>query len=244
MRPFSAHDILQVWELGQGRHPVDRALLCLAIACPEMTWDEMAALTIGQRDARLLTLREQTFGATLNGFAQCPRCAERLEFAVAVPDLRAESTADGGAQERELVSEGLVLRFRPLNSWDLAAVAGCEDVEAARRLLMQRCVRQPSGEEEASSLNELSEEVVAQLALRIADCDPQAEVLLSLNCPACDHHWRALFDIESFFWTEICTQAQRLLREVHTLARAYGWREVDILSMSAIRRQMYLEMVS
>jgi len=51
------------------------------------------------------------------------------------------------------------------------------------------------------------------------------------------------FDIASFFWAEICVQAKRLLREVHTLARAYGWREMDILSMSPARRQFYLEMV-
>ena len=35
----------------------------------------------------------------------------------------------------------------------------------------------------------------------------------------------------------------RLLRQVHTLAMAYGWREIDILSMSALRRQVYLEML-
>ena len=51
-------------------------------------------------------------------------------------------------------------------------------------------------------------------------------------------------DIASFFWSEIHSWAQRALREVATLARAYGWREADILSMSARRRQAYLEMIS
>jgi hypothetical protein len=53
-----------------------------------------------------------------------------------------------------------------------------------------------------------------------------------------------MFDIGAFLWEEIAAQARRLLREVHTLARAYGWREADILVMSAARRQAYLEMVS
>ncbi len=53
-----------------------------------------------------------------------------------------------------------------------------------------------------------------------------------------------MFDVVSFFWSEICVQAKRLLREVHTLARAYGWREADILNMSTARRQFYLEMVT
>jgi hypothetical protein len=33
------------------------------------------------------------------------------------------------------------------------------------------------------------------------------------------------------------------LREVHTLAWAYGWREADILAMSPARRQFYIELV-
>jgi hypothetical protein len=30
---------------------------------------------------------------------------------------------------------------------------------------------------------------------------------------------------------------------VHLLARAYGWRETDILALSARRRQSYIELI-
>src|SRR5215213_21668 len=106
MRPLSAYDLLKVWEVGEDLHPLDRALTLLAVACPELTWDELAALSVGQRDARLLALREQTSGSRLNGFAECPRCAERLEFDVAVADVRmGELDAEEGALE--LVTDGL-----------------------------------------------------------------------------------------------------------------------------------------
>jgi hypothetical protein len=62
-----------------------------------------------------------------------------------------------------------------------------------------------------------------------------------LTCAACGHRWSALFDIVAFFWTELCVRAERLLVEVHTMARAYGWREADILAMSEARRHCYLE---
>ncbi|HEX2516118.1 MAG TPA: phage baseplate protein, partial [Chloroflexota bacterium] len=39
------------------------------------------------------------------------------------------------------------------------------------------------------------------------------------------------------------TRARRLLREVHTLARAYGWREAEILALPGRRRQTYLDLV-
>ena len=53
--------------MGQDQHPLDRALTLLA-ACPELTRDELAALSVGQRGglARLLTLRERTFGPALS----------------------------------------------------------------------------------------------------------------------------------------------------------------------------------
>ena len=46
----------------------------------------------------------------------------------------------------------------------------------------------------------------------------------------------------SFLWTEIEAWAWRMLSDVHTLARAYGWGERDILALSPTRRQFYLEM--
>ena len=77
----------------------------------------------------------------------------------------------------------------------------------------------------------------------MAEADPQAEVELALNCPACGEGWQAPFDIESFFWDEIGAWARRVLGEVHVLASSYGWRESDILNMSAWRRQFYIDLI-
>jgi hypothetical protein len=77
----------------------------------------------------------------------------------------------------------------------------------------------------------------------MGQADPLADLTLLATCPACGHNWRILFDIVSYFWDEIQAWGGRLMREVHTLASAYGWRETDILAMSAWRRQRYLEMI-
>ncbi|HXI74354.1 MAG TPA: hypothetical protein VNG94_02120, partial [Pyrinomonadaceae bacterium] len=86
--------------------------------------------------------------------------------------------------------------------------------------------------------------VTDAVAKRMAEADPQADLRLDLSCPACGHRWQALFDIDSFFWSEINAWAQRVLTEVHALASAYGWRERDILDLSPRRRQFYLGLVS
>ena len=91
------------------------------------------------------------------------------------------------------------------------------------------------------ALPDSAEELVLQV---LDELDPQADVRLNLICPSCGHGWHALFDIATYFWREIDDWAQRTLRDVHTLAMAYGWREADILGLSAWRRQAYLQMVT
>ena len=82
---------------------------------------------------------------------------------------------------------------------------------------------------------------MAAVLQAMSELDPEAETRFDLVCAACGHLWSALFDITAFFWTEIQALAQRLLHDVTTLARLYGWREADILAMSNTRRTYYLE---
>ncbi len=284
MHGLLAQELLYIWEMSLQQHPVDRALTILAVALPEMPRDELLALSAGQRDAHLLAVRERTFGSQLAGFAECPDCQERLEFALDVADIRAMPQIENGTEGAtkdvteiedgtggainlaprqgvyEVTIEGYDLRFRLPDSLDLAQIARCGDVDAARNLLVQRCVvhaailadKSAMGEINrplhldvaGASLVDLPETVIAALAEYMMQCDPQADVQLNLSCPACGQSWLVMFDVVSFFWSEICGQAKRLLREVDTLARAYGWREADILNMSTARRQFYLEMVT
>ncbi len=254
MHSLSARGLLHVWEVALQQHPVDRALTILAMALPEMPRDELLALSVGQRDAHLLAVRERTLGSQIAGFTECSACQERLEFVFDVADIRVVPQTEEGmrgtmncaptSQVHELTIEEYDLRFRLPNSVDLAQIVRCGDVIAARDLLVQRCVLQASQDGVEVAVVALPETVMAILVESMKQYDPQAEVRLNLDCPACGQSWSVMFDIVSFFWNEICVQAKRLLREVHTLARAYGWREADILSMSAARRQFYLEMVT
>jgi hypothetical protein len=88
----------------------------------------------------------------------------------------------------------------------------------------------------------LPDHIVTVVATQMAAADPQADVELALSCPACAHGWQVVFDIADFFWQEIHAWAKVMLRSVHTLARAYGWREADVLALTPTRRQFYLEL--
>jgi hypothetical protein len=240
MRPLSASQIIGAWERGISQHPVARALTLLAAGWPDCGPESLAALGIGQRDARLLNMRENLFGPTLEASARCPRCTRALEFTLRTTDLATHGA--GRDEPSEVTAEGVVVRCRAPNSSDLQAIAPCTDVAHARSLLIQRCVLEASRDGIAVPCDSLSEPVVARLAALLAESDPVADITVNLECPECSQGWRLVFDIAAFFWDEIDALARRLLLEVHTLARAYGWSEGDILAMSPARRQLYVEM--
>ncbi len=242
MRALSASELLNAWEGGLGQPPVERALALLAAACPHTAPEALAKLSIGRRDALLLTLREWTFGAKLSSLAPCPGCGQYLELNFGMADIRVKS--DGEPPESlSLHADGYELHFRLPNSLDLTAAAMSKDVATARIALFERCLLPNHESGEAQRVDALPTTILDKVMETMAEADPQADVQLALRCPTCAHEWQAAFDIVSFFWSEITAWASRLLRDVHALASAYGWRESDILAMSPWRRRRYLEMV-
>lgn len=233
--------MVRVWEAGVGQHPVDRALTILAAARPEASREELTAHSVGQRDAQLLSVRQRTFGSRMVGVALCPDCGESLEFALEAENIRVSQDEVSTDGTYAIATEDYELRFRLPNSLDLAAVARSETLGEGRALLVERCVLECRRNGVDVEVAALPETVVSALSKAFDERDPQADVQLDLACPACGRSWQMPFDILAYLWAEICAQAQRLLHEVHTLARTYGWREADILSMSAIRRQFYLD---
>jgi hypothetical protein len=234
---LSATNLLTAWEQGLAQHPLQRAVTLLALAWPEKTTDEWARISIGERDRGLLQLRQELFGSRFEAIAGCPECGERLELAFSTQDLL---TKPATSEPLKLTSGGYEVDYRVPTTDDLLAVAG--DGGHARELLMERCV-EARNDGVAVSASALPDEVVKLLGQKMADADPQAEVQILLTCPACSHHWPTVFDILSYLWGEIEDWAQRLLQDVHSLASAYGWSERDILSMTATRRRLYLEIL-
>lgn len=248
MRALSASELLDIWERGLAQPAAQRALTLLGAACPDTPADTLAELSIGQRDARLLTLREWTFGPQLVSLTTCLGCGERLELTFNVADIRVPSPTHGengeGVEPLSLSVSDYEVCFRLPNSLDLAATADSEDIAAARHLLLERCLLATHQDGEKPATDQLPADIIDAVVEQMAQADPQADVQLALSCPVCSHQWQATFDIVSFFWSEINAWAYRILREVHILAAAYGWREADILTMTPWRRQLYREMVS
>jgi hypothetical protein len=242
MQSIPAQALLTIWEQGWSQPPVWRALWLLAAAAPDdVLTEELAALPIGQRDRHLLVLRQQLFGPSLPGVATCPACGEPLEFSFSVSDVLVE-TAEPEPAVTELTSRGYTLQLRPPSSQDLLAAAQLSDPTEAEQQLLARCIVEATRQGKTANVKRLPATVRQAVEARLAEIDPQANVTINLNCPACRHEWPLLFDILSYLWQEIDAWAWRTLYEVHQLAAAYGWREADSLALSPWRRRQYLEM--
>jgi hypothetical protein len=222
MRPLSVQEMIGVWEKGELRSPVDQALLLLQAGEPEESLSELAKLHVGERDRRLLQLREKTFGSRFSCSADCPWCSEDLHFEFETRQIVRPSSAEQTNSFSGTADE-VAVRFRLPNSEDLADAMGAESPEESRLRILERCllsVQKDGGE------------------LRVADL-PESSIE-----KICDLSWQTTLDVTTFFWKEVSVRARRALSEVHLLASTYGWSEREILNMSPVRRGFYLQMVN
>jgi len=240
MRAPSAAEMLQAWERGEAEPMAARALRLLALADTGMDRERLAALSIGCRDALLLELRMRLFGTDVVGGSACPHCGLEVE-AVFRADAMLAAGTDDIATEHAIEIDGATVRFRLPDSRDLLALTTDSDADP-RRSLLERCVLAVERDGDCAQASTLSDALADAVERAMAIADQQADIELAFTCPACTHGWDATFDIARYLWREIRAWAHRTLRDVHALARAYHWRETDILALSARRRQIYLEL--
>lgn len=239
-----AAQLLEVWGNGLGQDPVRRALVLLAAAVPEAGPDSLADWPLGRRDAELLAFRASLFGPGLEAIAHCPGCGTEVELAFTVGDLTAPPQAQGAAPLTVHLNR-YEATLRPVTSRDLLALepGNAEATGAAEAVLTTRCITAITEAGAPLDPGTLPPEVLATLGEELGRADPAASTELSVQCPDCGQGWLAPFHIASYLWNELHHWARRLLIDVHTLARAYGWSEQDILALPPLRRQAYLDLV-
>jgi hypothetical protein len=231
---IQALDLLSLWERGSSRHTLDRSALLCAWARLELPAETIVDLPLGEVTSSLLRLRAAWFGERIQAHVDCESCGERLELILGVSDLL-QPSADSVA--RDIGAAGL--HFRPPSLRDLSAIALEQDPAQGARELLARCLLTDSDHSVA-----LSEMILRDVEQALEAADPTADLAFDVHCEACGHVGTAQLDVGDLLWDEIDCRARALLTEVHLLARAYGWSEHEILSLSPQRRTSYLSMVA
>lgn len=243
MAPVDESSLLKVLEQGLDQPTYKRALLLLGIAYPEVGSEGLATMSIGQRDRRLLLLRERLFGSRMECTVGCPACGTPLEFPCSVADLCLDQLP-AFDDLLELAHGEFAIRYRLPNSHDLQWVLENASEGDGQARLLQRCIHQVIESDRDITGQPLPEALQAAVLEGMEQADPQGNMELDLTCPACEKNWQSPFDIVAYLWSELEAWGHRLLGDIHVLASAYGWTEADILAISPWRRRHYLERVT
>lgn len=233
-------EMLAAWETGAA-DPVERAN-ALLLAGGLMSRDAIRQLPLGARERALLALRGATFGPVLEGMADCPACGATLDVALDTRELCQEPRRTDQAASVPLVADGISAWLRTPTAADLDRVHGL-DPELASRRLFEACVLRAERDGSPIAPADLSDSVREAAAEALGDNDPLLDAGVAVTCPECGTSAVIGLDVGSFLWQEVADEARRLLEEVATLARAFGWSEEAILAMRPARRRAYLALV-
>lgn len=255
LRPLTGADELFLAEGGAGLTKAERITALLArcvgriggISAPSI--DDVRALSAGDREALLLHLRRISLGSGIDCVASCPApgCGEAMDLSLNVSDLLVPAIAADAAVEEEILTEaGWRVTYRAVDGADLEAVAPLArgDPAAAARRLLDRCTLDIADRAGAPVARDKALPALERLLPELLSRrDPQAEIRLSLDCPACGHGFEALFDTADYLAAELSARGRSIFDEIHLIARHYHWSEAEILSLSAGRRRRYLALI-
>lgn len=238
MHSLTQTQLLDLWDAGSRLNPWRRAALLLQYAWPEET---VAQWPLGRVNARLLELRAAVFGPAWNCAADCPACRQVSEVQLDISALLAAAPDDDVAPSATwyTLDEASAARFRLPVLADLTEARPAEAANAER--LFHAIVEVPDRPATATLEDETPlRAAVEQAVLRL---DPLSAIDIVMYCPACGHRWRAAAEVIGMLWADLSVAARRLLADVARLAALFGWSEQQILALSPLRRQHYLDMV-
>ena len=230
--------LLALWECGIVTPPASRGE-----ALVEAAWPAAPIRSLGERNARLLALHARLFGRDVDLISRCPACGTVAQF---TGDC--EQLAEGLRPSVELPpshrleSCAHAIEFRLPSSGDVAIASA--DIERFPEILLDRCILECTRDGAPVPPRELPVPVLDALSRRMEALDPGASVSFAVSCPQCRAAWTAPLDVAEMLWRTMQAAAERLLLDIDTLARAYGWTEAEVLRLSPLRRAAYLQLVT
>ena len=230
--------LLGAWELALAVPEVARAAALLYVAGVTPDLDAALDLDLGTCALGCARLLRELDGPLIDVVTQCPACGILLEATVPVTlaDAAAGSGNDDGTPATERVADWWVRQPSTRDLIDVgAAAAGFP--EGARALLLARCVAPAVT---GADISRATPEQLEQLDAAAARLGAAADSVTDLTCPACGAVAEVALDVGALLWERVAQTAPVLFGEIATLARAYGWTEAEVLSLSEGRRRAYL----
>jgi hypothetical protein len=233
-------------DFGDARDARRSALVTrVLVTCGDGTVDDAAAwqLTLSGRVgglAAVVALTRESRELPLS--LRCPSCREPLIVALpldTVLDLARR------AEEHRVVSierdeSGAISMRRPTGDdqrrWQERQYASSA---AAERAVMRSLLATPGLRE----LDDDATDVVSYVADAMQELDPLPSLTLASSCPACGAESEHVLDVEALLLSELAREQRLLVRDVHRIAKRYGWSEEKVLALPRWRRRAYLALI-
>jgi hypothetical protein len=208
-----------------------RTVTDVLVACADGL-DERAAwdLPVSSRIAGLLAIVRITVGGELLETTTLCECGERTSLDLPVDELLNMQ----GAANDVLVIDG-TLRFRRPRGSDQKRWRQTRDADPVTAMLRDLSLDALEGPLPAESIEHIGD--------ALEEFDPLTAMRVELSCPYCGKEQHAAVDLQELCLGELRQVRDGLIREVHTLARAYGWSEDAIVSLPPSRRRQFLRLI-
>jgi hypothetical protein len=201
---------------------------------PSTAWQ----MSIGDRDRLVAELYRCCFGDRVSSVAHCESCGGSFEMDFSLSALVAR------ADERQLVPSagtgpddgGFYLapggaRFRLISADDERALLGVPP-EQASQVLVARCLPDcPPG-----ATDEAAQSLIEAL-------DPVLALEIPTRCAECGASQSVDFDLCRFFLASLFRERPLLIREIHWIAKVYGWSHCEILDLPRTVRRTYASLI-
>ena len=188
--------------------------------------EEVGDLNVAEYDRLLARVFEALYGDQVEARTHCVACSEPLEISLSLAALAAAppdvEIALAGPDEGGVFTLPDGRRIRPPTVADLERAAHGGDVAALRRA----CVVAGDPDADPEMLDAALEAAAPALTRDVAAI-----------CPSCAAIQDVRFDLAAFLVASLARERPFLIREMHLLARAYGWSLTEILSLSRADRR-------
>lgn len=197
---------------------------------------EASALTAPDRDRVLVAMYQHAYGDIVERTVRCGACSSRFDIDFTLSDLvgslAVERPSEFDDSRRSLYRLEDGTRFRLPTGADELAVVGIDRDSGVQRL-MESCLMPGSAEPNLETV----QAVMASVA-------PTIDLDLEVACPECgvEQQWR--FDVQVHVLSALRNERPRLVTEVHTLAKAYGWSFDEIMSTPRSLRKDFVAIAS
>lgn len=210
------------------------AAMCERLGDRAADEEQARRVSAAGREWLLQQSAQQFFRGTSWFEATCSECAERFDLELelaAVP----RGSAGKGFPEVEVTTSLGPRHFEAPNGRHEEAFAAQRGSEP-RRSFAALCSLADDPWGEAQRFGERDLELIDSALETIS---PEVADGVEATCPDCRGRTRVRIDPLTFAFP----RSDMILRDVHTIARAYHWKEADILALPSQRRQAYAALI-